>query len=660
MVDVAQRPPDTGGPPDTSDERQTKRRGGYRRRFFFIILGIVAAVVVYAFAFEKTDVDLEEITSETRQESLFRILRALAHPDLVTFSNEEITVSTDVLLPCNPSGPATAEPPASGPRLVVSPPCAEPGATVNVQGVGFAANETGTLSFIPDSEFAVSLSLARFSADDAGEFSIDVEMPDRPSEKLQQLEAVTRVNIGSLWNFINPFDAPETEWVDANNNGVEDPGELLASPRWSRNASLTWDLIVETVMLALLATTVGTALAVPLSFFAAKNLMRGISTPVINLSMTLIALPIGVFLGVIGARAARAVSEPLVDSAWIELGGLIVLPIVIWLAFRWAVPETEDEPPTTGIRLARVGVLLAAVVAGILTLILLSALALDAGDAIDRNAGALGFLGNFIARLGEILDVVITLIAALLGAGILMTFAGRFAYLLRSRFPRPVTRTISLVTAPAAGIIVGLGIGFAIDWFVQAEGSLVLVVPAIIGGLFGLYVAVRAWHTESVGTGLVVYYMGRTLFNTLRSVEPLVMAIVFVVWIGVGPFAGSLALALHTTAALAKLYSEQVESIMTGPIEAIRATGATRIQTIVYAVVPQIVPPYISFTMYRWDINVRMSTIIGFAGGGGIGFLLQQNINLLQYQAAAAQMLAIAIVVATMDYISSRLRERLV
>jgi phosphonate transport system permease protein len=138
------------------------------------------------------------------------------------------------------------------------------------------------------------------------------------------------------------------------------------------------------------------------------------------------------------------------------------------------------------------------------------------------------------------------------------------------------------------------------------------------------------------------------------------MVIIFVVWVGLGAFAGSIALALHTTAALAKLYSEQVESINTGPIEAIKATGATRMQTIIYAVAPQIVPPYISFTMYRWDINVRMSTIIGFAGGGGIGFLLQQNINLLNYRAAAVQMLAIAIVVASMDYVSSRLRERVV
>ncbi|MCB0144308.1 MAG: ABC transporter permease subunit, partial [Caldilineaceae bacterium] len=115
-----------------------------------------------------------------------------------------------------------------------------------------------------------------------------------------------------------------------------------------------------------------------------------------------------------------------------------------------------------------------------------------------------------------------------------------------------------------------------------------------------------------------------------------------------------------TVASLAKLYSEQVESIMDGPLEAVLATGANRLQMIVYAVIPQIIPPYISFTMYRWDINVRMSTIIGFAGGGGIGFLLQQNINLLNYRAASAQIFAIAIVVSLMDYISSALRQRVV
>jgi len=157
-----------------------------------------------------------------------------------------------------------------------------------------------------------------------------------------------------------------------------------------------------------------------------------------------------------------------------------------------------------------------------------------------------------------------------------------------------------------------------------------------------------------------VYYLTRTIFNILRSIEPLIMAIVFVVWVGLGPFAGVLALAVHSVAALAKLYSESVESIDPGPIEAITATGANRLQTIVYAVIPQIIPPYVGFTVYRWDINVRMSTIIGFVGGGGIGFLLQQWIRLLMYEEAGAAVWAIAIVVWAMDYASAIVREKIV
>jgi phosphonate transport system permease protein len=187
-----------------------------------------------------------------------------------------------------------------------------------------------------------------------------------------------------------------------------------------------------------------------------------------------------------------------------------------------------------------------------------------------------------------------------------------------------------------------------------------LWIPAGVGAGLGLALGVRAHPREPLPIGMVTYTIMRTILNAIRSVEPLVMVIVFVVWVGIGPFAGSLALALHTIAALAKLYSEQVESILPGPLEAVQATGANRLQTIIYAVVPQIVPPYISFTMYRWDINVRMSTIIGFAGGGGIGFLLQQNINLLDYRAASVQMLAIAVVVASMDYLSSVIRNRFV
>jgi phosphonate transport system permease protein len=159
---------------------------------------------------------------------------------------------------------------------------------------------------------------------------------------------------------------------------------------------------------------------------------------------------------------------------------------------------------------------------------------------------------------------------------------------------------------------------------------------------------------------MIIYFAIRGVFNIIRSIEPYIWAIIFAVWVGIGPFAGVLALGMHSIAALGKLYSEQVESIDPGPIEAVQATGANALQTIVYAVVPQIVPPYIAFTIYRWDINVRMSTVIGFVGGGGIGFILIQWVNLLRYKQAGVAVWAIVIVVWTMDYVSSVVREKVV
>jgi len=133
---------------------------------------------------------------------------------------------------------------------------------------------------------------------------------------------------------------------------------------------------------------------------------------------------------------------------------------------------------------------------------------------------------------------------------------------------------------------------------------------------------------------MAVYYITRSILNIIRSIEPLIWALIAVVWVGLGPFAGIIALTVHSVASLGKLYSEAIESIDPGPIEAVQATGATRLQTIMYAVVPQMIAPFVSFSIYRWDINVRMSTVIGLVGGGGVGFILIQYIRLLDYRAA--------------------------
>lgn len=156
---------------------------------------------------------------------------------------------------------------------------------------------------------------------------------------------------------------------------------------------------------------------------------------------------------------------------------------------------------------------------------------------------------------------------------------------------------------------------------------------------------------------VAVYYVLRIFLNFIRSIEPLIWAIIFSVWVGIGPYAGMIALLVHTIASNAKLYSEAIESIEEGPVEAISATGANKIQVVWYAVVPQIVLPFLSFTIYRWDINVRMATIIGLVGGGGIGTMLMQYQGLARWHEVGLIVLMIAFVVWVMDYISAKIRE---
>jgi phosphonate transport system permease protein len=157
-----------------------------------------------------------------------------------------------------------------------------------------------------------------------------------------------------------------------------------------------------------------------------------------------------------------------------------------------------------------------------------------------------------------------------------------------------------------------------------------------------------------------MYYATRGMFNILRSIEALLYVVIFVFWVGIGPFAGMLALAVTSFALIGKLFSEAIENIETGPMEAVTATGANKLQMIVYAVLPQIVPPFVSYLIYQWDINIRMATIIGFAGGGGIGLTLTTFFGSLQYHKAGTVIAAIVIVVALMDFASARLRQSLI
>jgi len=196
----------------------------------------------------------------------------------------------------------------------------------------------------------------------------------------------------------------------------------------------------------------------------------------------------------------------------------------------------------------------------------------------------------------------------------------------------------------------------------MAETIFMGMMATLFGIIFAIPVSFLASRNLMSGSWITmaIYFLTRTIMNIVRAIEPLIWALVAVVWVGLGPFAGIVALTFHSIAALGKLYSEAIENIDPGPIEAIQATGANKIQTIMYAVIPQMIPPFVSFSIYRWDINVRMSTIIGLVGGGGIGFLLVQYIRLLDYRSAGIAVWFIAITVAILDFVSSEIRQRFV
>ena len=157
-----------------------------------------------------------------------------------------------------------------------------------------------------------------------------------------------------------------------------------------------------------------------------------------------------------------------------------------------------------------------------------------------------------------------------------------------------------------------------------------------------------------------VFYPARAALNLFRSVDTLVYALVFVAAVGLGPFPGVLAVIAYTTTSLAKLYSEAIEGIDPGPVDAVTATGATRLQVLRFGVLPQVLPLFLSYVLYRLETNIRAATVLGFVGAGGIGFYLQTYLRMIDYPAASTALLVTIVMVMVVDALSSRLRARLV
>lgn len=157
-----------------------------------------------------------------------------------------------------------------------------------------------------------------------------------------------------------------------------------------------------------------------------------------------------------------------------------------------------------------------------------------------------------------------------------------------------------------------------------------------------------------------VYQPMRRLMDAFRAINEMVFAMLFVVAVGLGPFAGVLALFVHTTGILAKLFSEAVESIDPRPVEGIRATGARAIEEIVFGVIPQVMPLWISYSLYRFESNVRSATVVGMVGAGGIGVVMWEGIRGFYFAQTCAVIIMIVVTVSLVDLISAQIRKRFI
>ncbi len=199
------------------------------------------------------------------------------------------------------------------------------------------------------------------------------------------------------------------------------------------------------------------------------------------------------------------------------------------------------------------------------------------------------------------------------------------------------------------------------DWELYFEDTLITIGMAIWGTLIAavLGAPLALLGSANLFPQWLVFGVRRVL-DVMRAVNEIVFALIFVVAVGLGPFAGVLALAVHTAGTLGKLFSEAVEAIDPGPVEGIRATGASKPQEILFGVLPQVMPLWASFTLYRFESNVRSASVLGIVGAGGIGVSLYQSFGAFQYGKVAAILIIIVIASSFIDILSSRVRSRLV
>jgi len=250
---------------------------------------------------------------------------------------------------------------------------------------------------------------------------------------------------------------------------------------------------------------------------------------------------------------------------------------------------------------------------------------------------------NKILKLGSFILSIIILIWALLGVNI------NFSKLLSG--VSSIINIISLMFPP--------NLSFLNDTLVRIMESVTIAfLGTTIGSVFAVPVAFIA--AQNIFSLKIISWAGRQILNAIRTFPTLILAVFFVAAFGPGKLAGLLAVGLHSIGMLGKLYTDVIENIDTGSISAIEASGANKLEVLWYAVFPQILPEFIAISLYRFEINMRASTVLGLVGAGGIGMILSQALNYRRWSVVGMALIVIVIAVTIVDYSSAYLRKKIV
>lgn len=216
--------------------------------------------------------------------------------------------------------------------------------------------------------------------------------------------------------------------------------------------------------------------------------------------------------------------------------------------------------------------------------------------------------------------------------------------------------------------VTGAGIGAVETFAISFLGSLLAVLIALPLAILtartllyqGILYEGRRLSPASKGFRIGVYAMAKGTLNVLRTIPEVVWALIFVFLVGLGPFPGVLALGVHTGGVLGKLFGEVLEDVNPRPIEALAATGAGRFKILLYGILPQAFPQFLSYALYRWEVNIRAAAVLGFVGAGGLGQRIHIAISLFFENQLLTLILAVYVMVTLVDWLSSVLRRRLV